>query len=153
MAEVHHSVHGVRGARRLKEGIVGGDGVLITFYGGGIIAGAQINVCGHVNEMSRSGNGGLEAPGAGVCEFRMRSGFDGMNVIVVCAGVIGPALQCGFESGNNFRRVFIWFAVNAPELPRMQIHQTFGEENLRVGVVRIFVRERAHRVRVIVREF
>ena len=74
--------------------------------------------------------------------------FDGVNVIVIGADVIRMLRDDALERRDNFGRAGNGLAVERPELPRMQIHHRFGEQRAGVGVVRIFARDLAHRVRV-----
>lgn len=70
--------------------------VIIAFYGvdvdgpaAGVVTGADVDVCGHVDDVRDAGHEGWEFVGCGEGAFGVVGGFDGVDVIVSGSGVFG----------------------------------------------------------------
>ena len=74
------------------------------------------------------------ALGSAVLGLRRR--LDGVDVVMVRAGMVGILLQHALERGDDLRRLRTRLAVGRPEIPRPQVHQRLGEQRRRVEVVR-----------------
>ena len=111
-----------------------------------MIAHSRVDVRRHVREMAFRGRQLFQTRGTGQPALRMRRGFNGVNVIMICAEMIRVAFQNRFEQGHNLFSVLGRFAVGAPKMPRMQIHHALGVERCCVEIVRITRDQLAHRV-------
>lgn len=75
--------------------------------------------------------------------------FDGVDVIVDRAHVVGVATNDRFESRDDLFGAFFGRAVGAPEAPGVNVHGSFGEEGGGVEIVGIFFGEFAHGVAIV----
>jgi hypothetical protein len=75
-------------------------------------------------------------------------GFDRVDVEMVGAGMIGPALDRLLEQPQDLVGPRLRLAALLPVVPRMQVHQRLGQQHLGVGVVRMAGGQLAHRLGV-----
>lgn len=87
---------------------------------------------------------GILSRGAGESGFRVGRGFDGVDVAVVGAGLVGVAAAERFEDGADFEGVFGGLAVGGPELSGVEVHERFGVEDSGVEVVGVALHEGFH---------
>ena len=132
------------------------DGLLVAGDGSRIVAGPQVNVGGHVDQVSGGRGEGLQAVRAGECALGVARCLHRMDIEMVHAGVEGPAAQRIFKHGDNFRRIGAYsiargtgLTVDFPEMPRIQIHQAGGEERGCIRVVGIAMVDFAHRIGIV----
>ena len=145
---VVHRVNAVR-ASCLEICLVGCGRVGIAAGGSIVIADSLINVGRHVHEMARCRHQLWQLRRVSERAFRTLRRFDGMNVIVDRAGVIGITTQHRLKCRHDLFSTFGRFAVRAPELPGTQVHRALRVKRRRVEVVRITLDQFAHRVFVI----
>ena len=136
-------------AAALDVGLIDERGFLIGFQGGFVIAGADVDVRGHVHDVSRGRRKLRQAIGAGQSAFRRVGSFDAVNVIVNGAEMIGLAANHGLERGDNFLRAFFRRAVGAPESPGMEVHSGFGEERGGIEIVGEALHHVAHGIAIL----
>ena len=84
--------------------------------------------------------------------FWMGRGLNRMDVIVIGAGVLGIALQHDAERIEDLLRARVLGSVGIPQLPRIGVHQSLGVHGLHVEIVRILLRDEAHRLDVILEQ-
>ena len=75
-------------APRLYVSFIGARRIFVTQSGGFVVPRSLVNMCGHMNEMTGGGDERRQFGRVGQCAFRMRRGFDGMNVVMNSADMI-----------------------------------------------------------------
>ena len=89
-----------------------------------------------------------QAIGRGNGAFRMRRSFDRVDVKMIRERMFRIQFQHRIERRQDFIRAGIRLTFRRPLIPRPQIHHRFGEKRADVRVVRIFLPDFAHRIRV-----
>ncbi len=102
--------------------------------------------------MTRHGNQCLETSRRRERPLGLPRGLDGVDVVVVGAGVHRVALQDRLERRHDLGRALGRRPVRLPELPGAQVHARLGVQRRRVEIVRIPLGERFHRRVVVARE-
>src|SRR6185437_5947251 len=101
-----------------------------------VIPGPHIDMRSHVEQVAPARtNGGPEgshAVGAREAAFRMSGSLDGVDIEMIGANVIGPALQDRVQHAQDFQSVRARLAFRSPEMPGVLAHQAFGVEGLDV---------------------
>ena len=106
---------------------------------------AEIDVKGHVHEMAGAGHEIRETHGMGFRPFRPVRGLDHVNVVVDRPRMVRMFVQYPFEDGEDLRRsAFRPAAVRCPVVPRREIHQGLGVEDLDVRVLGVAGRHSIH---------
>src|SRR5438477_11354301 len=132
----------------LDEDFVGVDGVLIGRDRVGVASHADVDVGGHVDEMSRARHQCREPLGARHRLLR-RDGFHGMDVVMARARMAGVGPQDALELGHDLRGPGIRLPrLLVPVVPRTLIHQRLGVQRRRVQVVGVPLDDVAHGGRV-----
>jgi len=75
----------------------------------------------------------------------MRRRLDRVDVVVVGAGVVRAAPEDRLEDRDDLLCPFLRLAVEGPQVPGAQIHQTLGEQRRGVQVVGVAPRDLPHR--------
>ena len=71
-------------------------------FGAGVIAGAIEDVAGHVDHVAGGGSEAAEDFGAVQGLLRVRTGFDGVNPVVIRGGIFRVFLQNGLQNRKSF---------------------------------------------------
>ncbi len=145
MGVVHQWIDALR-MSLCEIGFIGAHGGEVGFLTIFVIPYANVDVRGHVDQVSRRWCEARQALGRGQAGFRMRRRLDGVDVEVVRTEMIGIAFQYSLEHGNDLFGSGVRFAVMCVELPRMHVHAALGEESCGVEVVGIALVDLAHRV-------
>jgi hypothetical protein len=127
--------------------------LLVGFHGSFIIAGANVNMRGHVHDMPCARGEGSQPIRSRKRALGSGRSLHGMDVIVDRAQMIRIALYHRLQRGHDFIRTDLRRAINVPQAPGMQIHASFGKERGSVQVVREFVDDLPHRIAIILRSF
>ena len=111
-----------------------------------VIAGANVNVRGHVHQVAGGWCELIEASGAGQRAIGPLRGFDGVDIKMIRPDMIRVSFQHGFEGRDNLFCALGGLAVRRPELPGAQIHGTLRVERGGVEILRVPLAQRAHGV-------
>ena len=144
---VHHRVDAL-GPRSGQVFAVRRGGARVGVRGLRVAAESHEDVRGHVHQVAGAGHEIAEPLRARQGALRVRRGLDGVDVIVVGAGVIGVPIEHRLQRGHDLQRARRGLSRLRPEAPGAQIHQGFGEERGGVEIVGICGAERAHRIGV-----
>lgn len=125
---------------------VGFHGAFISDDGVGVLADAHVDMGGHVDEVTGVGDAAGETIGGGEAEFGLGPGFDGVDVEVIGAGMIGVSAEHGFERVEDLLGFGFGMALVGPIVPGHGVHEGLGEEGQGVGIIRVLAGEEAHAI-------
>ena len=111
-----------------------------------MVAGTDIDVRRHVNEVPGSGRERGEPLRRRKRGLGMRGSFNGVDVEMICADVVGIALQHGLEHGHNLISAGRGLAFAIVELPRVEVHAAFGEKRRGIEIIGVGLIRLSHRV-------
>ena len=121
VAVIHAGIDALR-TTALDVGFIGASGCLVGADCGIVVAGADINVGRHVDDMSGGRGQSGQSVRAGQCSFRGRRGFHRVNVVVNCSQVVGISFNYRLQRGDDFVCAFQRGAVLLPKSPRVEVH-------------------------------
>ena len=113
-----------------------------------IAAGPQVDVRRHVHDMAGARHERGELVGVRFGAARIGRRFDGVDVEMDRAGVIGLAASAPTRAREHVAGELARPAVDVPVVPRRGIHQRLREQRRRVEIVREALRQLAHRLGV-----
>ncbi len=118
---------------------------LIALYSLLMVAGEQVDVRRHMNQVAGIRSKAHQSVGSRCAAFRVWRCLDGVNVIVIRPGVIGVPPEDTLKDLDDLKSPVCRSAVQCPKLPRTQIHHAFGVERCGVEVIRIVLYKFSHR--------
>ena len=150
VAVIHHRVD-ARGRAALDVRLIRKRGFLVGLQRRFVVARADVDVRGHVHDVSRGGRQLGQMIRAGERALGRVGSLDRVNVIVNRAQVIGLAPNHGLQRRHNFFRALFRRSVRPPQAPRMQIHSGLREKRRRIKVVGKPLHHFAHRITILFR--
>lgn len=133
----------------LDVGAIDFRGFLVGLDGSFVVAGADVNVRGHMDDVPRVGCKRGEFVGPGQGALGIVGGFNGMDVAMDSAQVVGIAFQHGLQCGHDLFRASFSSTVLVPQSPGMQVHARFGEQGCGIQVIGELARHFAHGVPIV----
>ena len=102
---------------------------------------------GHVHHVTGVRDKRAQPVGGGDGLLWMRGGFDGVNIEMIGAGMVGVEAQDEFERFDNLRRPRLRRSI-FPQIPRVQVHGRLDHQRAHISVCGVGTPECAHGLRV-----
>ena len=148
VAVIHHRINALH-SRSLDVGTVDLRRFLVGLDCSFIVAGANVNMRGHVHDVSRSRSERSQLVGTSEGALGRSRSLHGMDVIVNRSQMIGVALHHRLECRYDFLRAGLGRAIDMPQAPGMQIHASLGKKSGGIEVVRKFADHLPHGIAII----
>ena len=152
VAVIHHGIDALH-ARLPDVSAVHLRRFFVRLHCGFVVSSADVNVRGHVNDVSGAGCEAGKPVGCRQRAVGIIRSLDRVNVVVDRAQVIGIALDHALERADDFFRACDRRSVLIPQSPGMQVHAGLGEKSCCVEIVGELVRHLAHGVVIILGRF
>ena len=148
VAVVHHRVDALHAAR-LDVSAVSRCREFIRLHGSFVVAGPNVDVGGHVHEVSCGRRHGGELVRSGECALWTARCLHCVDVVVDRSHVVGIAFQNRLQRRDDFFGAVLGGSVDVPQAPGMQVHSRFREERRGIEIVRKILHYFAHGIAII----